>query len=305
MTTPDAVFRSGMAARLAGIPVATLRVWERRYGLGGSRQGDTGHRRYSAPDVARLAQLKRLVDAGHAIGEIARLPADALRALDPVSMPAEAAGDAQAVRTVLVGDALGATAGTRAGGLEVVATCVVAADAASELGGVQADLLAVTLPTLGEHSAPLVDSLGSLVGARGIVVAYRFGTDDRVETLRGRGYVVARAPLNLEQLAVLASGLPAHARAIDWPAARLHPQRYDEAALARLAAETASLACECPRHLVELLRGLGAFERYSAECAHRSPRDAELHRELQRVTSTARAMMEDALARVAAADGLG
>src|SRR5688500_15935999 len=108
MTTPDAVFRSGMAARLAGIPVATLRVWERRYGLGGSRQGETGHRRYSAADVSRLAQLKRLVDAGHAIGEIARLPAEALRALDPAGVPAQAAGDSQPVRTVLVGDALGA-----------------------------------------------------------------------------------------------------------------------------------------------------------------------------------------------------
>ena len=29
--TPNASLRSGTAARLAGLPVATLRVWERRY----------------------------------------------------------------------------------------------------------------------------------------------------------------------------------------------------------------------------------------------------------------------------------
>ena len=41
----EALFRSGMAARLAGLPVATLRVWERRYGLGGARTTGAGHRR--------------------------------------------------------------------------------------------------------------------------------------------------------------------------------------------------------------------------------------------------------------------
>ena len=306
MSKSPTLFRSGMAARLAGLPVATLRVWERRYGLGGARAEAGGHRRYTHEDVSRLAQLKRLVDSGHAIGEIARLgPGELDGLLSGGSARTPAAATPSRQRVVLVGDAIDAQAGTRAGKLEIVAVCVDASRAAGELKGVEADILAVTLPTLGEESAARVDSLRELVGARGAVVAYRFGTEGRIDTLRGRGHVVARAPLTLEQLEVLASSLPTRREPPEWPVARLHPVRFDEAALARLAQDATAIACECPRHLVELLRDLGAFERYSAECAHRSPADAQLHRELQRITSTARALMEEALARVAAADGLG
>jgi hypothetical protein len=56
--------------------------------------------------------------------------------------------------------------------------------------------------------------------------------------------------------------------------------------------------------LVDLLLSLGTFERYSAECANRSPSDAVLHRYLQRVAGSARVLFEDALVRVARAEGL-
>ena len=49
---------------------------------------------------------------------------------------------------------------------------------------------------------------------------------------------------------------------------------------------------------------LGAFERYSAECENRSPADAALHRHLQRVAGSARALFEDALVLVAKSEGL-
>jgi hypothetical protein len=48
---------------------------------------------------------------------------------------------------------------------------------------------------------------------------------------------------------------------------------------------------------------LASFERYSAQCASRSPADAVLHLELQRAAGLARSIMERALARVAIAEG--
>lgn len=303
----DGLFRSGMAARLAGIPVATLRVWERRYQLAGAQSGTAGHRRYTRDDVARLALLKRLVDAGHPIGAIARLPIESLRQMQSPTLPdEEPPTQDRPIRVAFAGDALAATAedARKAAGLEVVAACGDIAHAAQAFRGARADLLVVSLPTLGDDSAPLVDSLCTLLAARGAVVVYRFGTDARIETLRGRGHVVLRAPLDVERLAAISASLPGGERSPKWPPARLHPVRFDERTLARLAHAATAIACECPRHLVELVLDLGAFERYSAECAHRSPRDARLHRDLQRVTSTARAMMEDALARVAEEDGL-
>jgi hypothetical protein len=72
-------YRSGTAARLAGIPVETLRVWERRYGVVGPGLSPRGHRLYSADDVSRLTLIKQLVDLGSPIGSIAMLPLASLR----------------------------------------------------------------------------------------------------------------------------------------------------------------------------------------------------------------------------------
>ncbi len=65
--------RSGAVARMLRMPVATLRVWERRYGLTQPALSASGQRLYSADDVRRLALLKQLTDLGHAIGSLAAL----------------------------------------------------------------------------------------------------------------------------------------------------------------------------------------------------------------------------------------
>jgi hypothetical protein len=82
------------------------------------------------------------------------------------------------------------------------------------------------------------------------------------------------------------------------------PPRFDERALAAFADASSTVYCECPRHLVDLLLDLVSFERYSAACANRSPEDAALHRDLQRTAGQARALLENALLRVAVAEGI-
>ncbi len=46
------------------------------------------------------------------------------------------------------------------------------------------------------------------------------------------------------------------------------------------------------------------FERYSAQCANRNPADAALHLMLQRAAGTARTILEQALGRLAVAEGI-
>ena len=60
-------------ARRLGVAPATLRTWDRRYGLGPTERTAGSHRRYSAIDVARLDLMRRLVNTGVP-------PADAARA---------------------------------------------------------------------------------------------------------------------------------------------------------------------------------------------------------------------------------
>ena len=84
------------------------------------------------------------------------------------------------------------------------------------------------------------------------------------------------------------------------PAAR----RFDDQALAALAAASNSTYCECPRHLTEIVLMLNSFERYSTQCAVRSADDALLHEQLNHAAGSARVLLEAALERLARAEGL-
>lgn len=57
-------------ARRIGIAPATLRTWDRRYGLGPSEHSEGQHRRYCPSDLAKLTMMRRLIVSGVA-------PADA------------------------------------------------------------------------------------------------------------------------------------------------------------------------------------------------------------------------------------
>ena len=58
-------------ARRLGVAPATLRTWDRRYGIGPSKHNVGTHRRYSATDLMRLAAMSRLIVAGVAPKEAA------------------------------------------------------------------------------------------------------------------------------------------------------------------------------------------------------------------------------------------
>lgn len=60
-------------ARRLGVAPATLRTWDRRYGLGPGAHSAGSHRRYSASDVDRLLVMRRLTLEGVAPGDAARL----------------------------------------------------------------------------------------------------------------------------------------------------------------------------------------------------------------------------------------
>jgi hypothetical protein len=101
------------AARRLGVAPATLRTWDRRYGIGPSAHIPGRHRRYSPSDVARLELMQRALVRGAS-------PADAARVATAARLP-----DTGADRSVLlaeppVGDGgppVGAEAQIRVGGV--------------------------------------------------------------------------------------------------------------------------------------------------------------------------------------------
>ena len=313
--------RSGTAARLAGLPVTTLRVWERRYGVVAPAKTVTGQRLYSAHDVQRLKLLRRLSDGGHAIGTIATLALEPLLALAaslPIAAAAHSAVQARrthraqapentpqpgvtepaAIRQVSV---VGRSVARKLRSMPGIALRAVHDD----LGGAESDgestdavdVLLVHLPSLQPASAERALALGAALHAGAVVVLYAFGAEAVAASLRAAGATLCREPvsgLELAQVIAGARSAPAPGSAGATVAAR----RFSDEALADLAERPTEIACECPRHLAEIVMQLVSFEHYSDDCGSRSPADAALHRHLSSLAGAARTLFEQALERV-------
>ena len=297
--------RSGTAARLAGLPVTTLRVWERRYGVVAAEKTASGQRVYSPHDVSRLRLLRQLTLAGHPIGTIAMLELEPLRALAH-GMPGVASTvPGMALEAVVVGR-------SAAHALEAVPGCVLLAvhddldqaESATRPAG-RVGLLLVRLASLQPLDVDRVLALGAALQADAIFVVYAFGTEASAGSLREAGVTVRREPLAGRELAQWVSNAraaPSFASAPTGAAAQagwqVEPRRFSDEALAGLAELPSPVACECLRHMAEIVAQLAGFERYSQDCTSTGPADAALHRHLSRTAGAARTMFEQALQRV-------
>ena len=317
---PAGVYRSGVAARLSGVPVDTLRIWERRYSVIGPKLSAGRQRLYSLADIRRLAMIKQLVDMGHPIGTIASLGTDALIAMQaatwslhdtrPGRTDREERGQTSValVGPLMVGEQfIKALSG---GALKVTGHCADAAQAALALKDAHADIVIIDLPSMSDPDVERVTSIKAACGAQSAIVLYRFAPSAMVRRMRMAGHAVARATTDPAEIEAICLGLLRQSRLegperLRWlEAAQPRPPRFEEQFLAELSSASRTIECECPRHIVDLVLNLGAFERYSAVCASRSPSDVILHLELQRAAGLARSIMEQVLERVAIAEGL-
>jgi DNA-binding transcriptional MerR regulator len=67
------LYNIGMVTKLTGVPVATLRAWEKRYHFPASTRSEGGHRLFSEQDVLNLRWLKEQVDSGITISQAVRI----------------------------------------------------------------------------------------------------------------------------------------------------------------------------------------------------------------------------------------
>lgn len=330
-------FRSSAVARLAGMPVSTLRIWEQRYKAVAPTTAPTGHRQYSADDVERVVLLRQLTLQGHAIGTLAALTHEQLGQLTQTHTaahvePASAARHKAAARIVVIGRALArrlerpSVASRWATAPVVVAVFDSLTEAAQALVPASAapvDVLVWSAPGLQVDAVPELAAALRAWRAREVAVAYRFAGAAARDAIIKLGASVVREPSDdaalvawLESLAPV-SAEAVHARpsspqsADPWSLDALSQgtgaapaRRFDDETLTAFAGLTSSVACECPGHVAELLMQIASFERYSAGCSSRSPADAELHAYLHRVAGAARTLFETALERVATAEGL-
>lgn len=323
---PASQHRSGAVARMLGIPVATLRNWERRYALTQAATSPSGQRLYSADDVRRLTLVKQLNDLGHAIGQLAALDmaqlqqvasthATTLAATQPGGHAVAAApSPRQALCLAVIGPDLGerlrrpALLQRLGVGLTLLGPFDDAAQAGAALADAAVDAVLVQQPQLHAGWLASFDAAAPALAGVPKAVLYRFGAEASCDALADAGTRLLREPQPDAALAQwlrdLATARPASATTASALPGAVPPRRWSDAALADFARLSPTIACECPRHLAELLVQLSHFEAYSADCEHRNAADAALHGHLVRVTAACRSSLEAALEHVARHEGL-
>lgn len=90
------LIRVGELARRAGVAPATLRAWERRYGIVAPRRGESGYRLYSEDDERRVRRMTGLIASGLAPAEAARRAGES-RAEEPQPSALAAEGETDVV----------------------------------------------------------------------------------------------------------------------------------------------------------------------------------------------------------------
>jgi DNA-binding transcriptional MerR regulator len=299
-------YRSGTAARLAGLAVETLRVWERRYDLSNTERSDRGQRLYTTEQVNRLRLLKKLVDQGHAIGVIAALQIAQLEELARTHAP-DQLHRASPIRVALVGQRLKERLTGRDNlSLDIRCNSGTLNDAMSVLPNAEAEVLVVEIAELDASALPLIEQARQAADVGAVVVMYRFCSSATIRQLRMNNCLVARVPADMGELLVLCRTALAGQRvalAVE-QGTEPSPPRFDDDALTSFTTAANTVNCECPRHLAEILLMVGSFERYSAQCLSRNEDDAQLHQELGRAAGQARNILEVAMARLAQAEGL-
>ena len=330
----QALYRSAAAAKLAHMPVATLRVWERRYQLCLPTLSAGGQRLYSDADVARLALIKRLCDQGHAIGQLAALDLPQLQTIAASSFDSGPGSPAAGANS-------GATAGARAGfqaaanatpwrvavigpalaqrlthsallrqlhrPIELLGAFEHAKQAAQALGNTPPDTLPDALLIHAPNLHPqwltqFAADAGPLATVPKAVV-YGFVASKESQALEAAGFALQRDSASDASLGQWLAGLSQQQRG-QLAAQSIRPRLWSDAQLSQFAAMPTTVACECPQHVAQLLQQLAHFEAYTQDCTHRSPSDAALHNYLSAVAGSARASFETALKRVALHEGL-
>ena len=303
---PRPLYGIGTVARLTGLKPDTLRVWERRYGLGASHKSATGRRQYTQSDLEHLQLVASLVGDGARIGEIASSERKTLQMLlKQRGLRARGADAAVKPRAVFIGIALCDWVDKHQGCVSNVNAHL----ARTELGDIDvdafdpleaSDVLIVECGSLGSSQVGKLLQFQTAGIASRIIVSYRFGNAHWLEELEKSQIAVMEFPPDAGKLAFeIARGVAESAvHEGESNLGDLMPgkdRQFNAADLAAAANLKSTLDCECPKHISELITALVNFEEYSASCSIDNWHDAAVHSCIYAYTGQARHLMEKAL----------
>ncbi len=298
----------GTVARLAGIKPDTLRMWERRYGLGASQKSATGRRQYTQTDLEHLQIISRLVNDGYRIGEIAPMQRKTLDAM----LDKSGGGNreqAQGRPTItFVGSSLCDWVEDHPGIFSQMDCTLVRADLEESLDTSeepleQTQLLVLDVPGLNQARVEDIVALRDRVRAAAVLVFYQFSSQPVLTRLAELDISVDTQPLSVEKIAAGMRWLMAslerqrgNADAGDLVAPQ--PRLFSDKELVQLGAVEPVVDCGCNQHLSAIVQTVANFEEYSKSCSVESWQTAATHACVYAYANQARWLLEKALAAV-------
>ena len=302
---PRPLYGIGTVARLTGLKPDTLRVWERRYGLGASHKSQSGRRQYTQSDLEHLQLVAALVHDGARIGEIAGSQRKTLELLVqgrgkhvvkqiPPNKP----------RVLFIGVELCAWLDEHQGCMSSISALLVRQALTDVLDNLLIDediaMLVVGCGSLSTSQINAVEALAKRLGSPQVLVTYRLANERWLDELSRRGASALQFPLEPARFAYEMGrvAVRADARRGEFDLGELvkpKPRSYGDDELLAASQLQRLLNCECPRHIVDLVQALVQFEQYSTECSVENWQDAAVHSSIYAYTNQARYLMEKAL----------
>ncbi len=310
-----AAYSIGAVVKLTGLSSHNIRVWERRHSAVVAKRLPSGRRCYSQAQVNRLLLLKRCIACGFSIRELAQLSDTELRNKVEYYKPKKKVSPKEGgITTVGIFSQSDLKAQIQKIPQIDITLSEVLNDFStlhlnSSLLQASPNILLLEIPSIVVENVKSIAQLIKLTTPDLPIIIYRFGNQNHLKLLRNLGVRLLRAPLDDESLCNLLSGFISSngwsAGNLYTPLPKQYPQHlYTQQQLSKITNLPTKVDCECPHHLVDILEGLKAFEKYSGECINKNDEDAALHGKIQLTTANARQQLEHLLREVLSIEGI-
>lgn len=318
-------YKIGAVVRLTGLSSHTIRVWEKRYQAVVAGRSATDRRLYSQAQVDRLLLLKKCTQLGDTISAVANLDdSDLIKRITELQAsnqrfsqtdtPSEPTVNSIAILGE-IGHLTDIAHVENSEHFEIVfrhnSADTQYADCMDDIVEHSPDIIIIDAPSLVQSNAQAILQMMEIAGPMLCIVIYRFGNQINLSALRNQGVQLLKAPLDQDTLTKCLDSVTRYGWTDVAPTADSGLEKkpaptpiFNDEQLTKIASLPNTVECECPHHIVELVRGLRAFEKYSSECVSESTRDAALHSKMQLETALARNNLEVLLQEVLELEGI-
>ena len=295
-------YRIGAVSKLTGISTDTIRAWERRYSVVQPNRGENNNRYYTGEHIRRLLSVKRLVDAGQAIGTICQLSDEELseRTNGLLGVDKQFSCHNWLVLSIRKPGWLKACVSTNSSSPSSnnVTYCSDFDDLSRQLQKTEFEFIIVDMPSLSEAHEKVISSTITGADTKRCVVVYQYASRLQLRRLSNLGFKLLKGPLEPFALANLLGSQT------EGVTSRQYTHRQLNKASELSSMTSCVLTCESVKHLSELIIGLNQLEDYMADHLNPQAEDAALYQRIVDHTCKARSTLEAALRDVTETKGL-